>query len=40
VPGDAVTLWARLPQPDEPSGRYEDGIPATGHLVYRLIYAE
>jgi glycosyltransferase involved in cell wall biosynthesis len=40
VPGDAVTLWARLPQPDEPSGRYEDGIPATGHLVYRLLYAE
>lgn len=40
VPGDAVTIWARAPRPGKPSGRYEDGMPARGDLVYRLVYTE
>ncbi|HUS16987.1 MAG TPA: glycosyltransferase family 4 protein, partial [Chloroflexia bacterium] len=38
VPGDAITFWARMTQPDEASGRYEDGVPAPGDLVYRLVF--
>jgi GT2 family glycosyltransferase/glycosyltransferase involved in cell wall biosynthesis len=38
VPGDAVTLWARPGRPGTTGGRYEDGIPAPGALVYRLLY--
>ncbi len=40
VPGDAVTLWARVLPPGVPGGRYEDGLPARGDLAYRLIFAE
>jgi hypothetical protein len=40
VPGDAVTLWARVLPPEVPGGRYEDGLPARGDLAYRLIFAE
>ena len=35
VPGDAVTLWARTAPA---GGRYEDGLPAAGDLVYRLVF--
>jgi hypothetical protein len=40
VPGDAVTLWARVLPPEVPGGRYEDGLPARGDLAYRLVFAE
>ncbi|MDQ2807274.1 MAG: hypothetical protein M3Z04_10255, partial [Chloroflexota bacterium] len=38
VPGDAITLWARPGRPGSTGGRYEDGVPAPGALVYRLLY--
>ena len=38
VPGDAVTLWARPGRPGSTAGRYEDGVPAPGAFVYRLLY--
>lgn len=40
VHGDAVTLWARKGRLGHAGGRYEDGVPAPGELVYRLVYAE
>jgi hypothetical protein len=40
VPGDAVTFWARPATADSPSGRYEDGTPSSGNLIYRLVYRE
>ncbi len=38
VPGDAITLWARPGRPGTAGGRYEDGVPTPGALVYRLLY--
>jgi hypothetical protein len=40
APGDAVTLWARPGRVGQHGGRYEDGVPAVGDLVYRLIFGE